>query len=62
MKRFLYRFGADERGATVIEYGLIAALIFLVIIGAVTLFANNATGMFNRASTAIAEASGGGEN
>ena len=32
----LFRFVADESGATAIEYGLIAALISVVIIGAVT--------------------------
>ncbi len=33
-----YRFMADENGATAIEYGLIAALMALVIIGALTAF------------------------
>ncbi|MDP9102388.1 MAG: Flp family type IVb pilin [Pseudomonadota bacterium] len=32
----LQRFLRDERGATAIEYGLIAALIAVVIVGAVT--------------------------
>lgn len=36
MRRFLARFLNDNSGATAIEYGLIAALIAVVIIGAVT--------------------------
>ncbi|MFN3816900.1 Flp family type IVb pilin [Brevundimonas sp.] len=60
MKRFLHRFGADTRGATAIEYGLIAALVFLVIIGAVTLFGENATGVFIGAANAISGAASGG--
>ncbi|MFS2318485.1 Flp family type IVb pilin [Maricaulis sp. D1M11] len=34
--KFINRFFKDESGATAIEYGLIAALIAVVIIGAVT--------------------------
>jgi pilus assembly protein Flp/PilA len=36
MSRFLNQFLKNESGATAIEYGLIAALIAVVIIGAVT--------------------------
>jgi pilus assembly protein Flp/PilA len=36
MSRFISRFMNDESGATAIEYGLIAALIAVAIIGAVT--------------------------
>ena len=36
MTQFVSRFLKDESGATAIEYGLIAALIAVVIIGAVT--------------------------
>lgn len=36
MSRFVSRFLKNESGATAIEYGLIAALIAVVIIGAVT--------------------------
>ncbi len=34
MKALLNRFAADQSGATAIEYGLIAGLIAVVIIGA----------------------------
>ncbi len=56
LSRFLTRFAKDESGATAIEYGLIIATIFLVILAAVTLFANNATSKFNEATQAIVEA------
>jgi pilus assembly protein Flp/PilA len=35
MTKFVTRFLKDESGATAIEYGLIAALISVVIVGAV---------------------------
>jgi pilus assembly protein Flp/PilA len=47
------RFLTDERGATAIEYGMICALIFLVIVSAVTLFSDRATAMFTYISTTI---------
>ncbi|MBA3516326.1 MAG: Flp family type IVb pilin [Rhizobiales bacterium] len=36
MKNLVARFAKDESGATAIEYGLIAALISVVIIGVLT--------------------------
>jgi pilus assembly protein Flp/PilA len=36
MSKFVTRFMKDESGATAIEYGLIAALIAVVIIGVLT--------------------------
>lgn len=36
----------NEKGATVIEYALIAALIAVVVIGAVTAIGNNASATF----------------
>ena len=36
MKNVFKRFAADQSGATAIEYGLIAGLISVVIIGALT--------------------------
>ena len=41
MIRFVTRFIQDERGATAIEYGLIVALISVVIITAVTNVGNS---------------------
>ena len=36
----------DDRGATAVEYGLMVALIAVVIIGAVVLLGDNLSGMF----------------
>ena len=44
---FLKQFCSREEGATAIEYGLIAGLIAVVIISAVTLVGGNLTGTFN---------------
>jgi pilus assembly protein Flp/PilA len=47
------QFLREESGATAIEYGLIASLIFLVIISAVKAFATNATAMFFKISSNV---------
>ena len=41
MKKLIARFIREEEGVTAIEYGLIAALIAVVIIGAVILVGEN---------------------
>lgn len=41
------RFLSDEKGATAVEYGIMVALIAVVIIVAVTLLGNNLQTMFN---------------
>ena len=43
----------SEEGVTAIEYGLIAALIAVVIIGAVTLVGTNLDATFNAIATAL---------
>jgi pilus assembly protein Flp/PilA len=48
MTKFLTRFAKDESGATAIEYGLIAALISVVIVAAVTLVGQRLDGAFDR--------------
>lgn len=53
MRRSLKRFWTDPSGATAIEYGLIAGLIFLVILAAVQALATAGTGVFNTAMSAI---------
>lgn len=53
------RFAQDESGATAIEYGLIAALISVVIIGAVTTLGGNLTTVFTNIGTALVPKSGG---
>lgn len=47
------RFIRDESGATAIEYGLIAALISVVIIGAVTAVGGNLQKTFTSVSNAL---------
>ena len=46
----------SKNGATAIEYGLIAALIGVVIISAVTALGTSIQGQFNTISTAISSA------
>ena len=46
MQNHVMRFAKDESGATAIEYGLIAALIGVVIIFAVTSVGNEVKGTF----------------
>jgi pilus assembly protein Flp/PilA len=47
MKKILIKFFKDEDGVTAIEYGLIAALIAVVIITAVTLVGDSLENTFN---------------
>ena len=47
MSKFVARFIKDESGATAIEYGLIAALIAVVVITAVTSIGTNLDKKFN---------------
>jgi pilus assembly protein Flp/PilA len=50
MKSFLARFAKDESGATAIEYGLIAALIGVAIVGGATAVGKNLDSMFTSIS------------
>jgi pilus assembly protein Flp/PilA len=47
MSKFVTRFMKDESGATAIEYGLIVALIAVVIITAVTAVGTSLSTQFN---------------
>jgi pilus assembly protein Flp/PilA len=42
-----------DRGATAVEYGLIVALIAVVIIVAVTLLGSNLSGIFNKVASSV---------
>ncbi len=53
MKSLFSRFIRDESGATAIEYGLIVALIAVVIIGAVTTLGTNLNTSLSTAGSAI---------
>jgi pilus assembly protein Flp/PilA len=51
--KYFSRFLKDESGATAIEYGLIAALISVVIIGTVTAIGTKMNAKFGAVSTAL---------
>ncbi len=53
MKKFLNKFRKGESGATAIEYGLIAALIAVVLITSVGRLGNNISLRFNSIGTSI---------
>jgi pilus assembly protein Flp/PilA len=53
MRCWLHRFFDDQFGVTAIEYGLIAALIAVVIITAVTLVGTNLSSTFQAIATAL---------
>jgi pilus assembly protein Flp/PilA len=53
MSKFVTRFLKNESGATAIEYGLIAALIAVVIIGATTAIGTNLSTKFNTVATTL---------
>ena len=47
------RFGQDERGASLVEYALLVALIAVVCIVAVTFLGRNASSTFNNVGSSI---------
>jgi pilus assembly protein Flp/PilA len=53
MSKFFLRFLKGESGATAIEYGLIVALIAVVIIGAVTAVGTSLSGTFNTIAASV---------
>lgn len=55
----IQRFINDEEGVTAIEYGLIAALIAVVIITAAALVGTRLTCMFNRVASCLVGATSG---
>ncbi len=52
-------FVRDEDGATAIEYGLIAALVSVAAIGALTAMGSSLSTMFNTVSSSLSSAAGG---
>jgi len=56
MKNMLVAFSKDESGVTAIEYGLIAALIAVVIIAAVTNVGQDLVNIFNTVATSLSNA------
>jgi pilus assembly protein Flp/PilA len=55
MNKLFARFIRDESGATAIEYGLIAALIAVVVITALTAIGSNLETKFNAVAGALAK-------
>ncbi|MCR5873483.1 Flp family type IVb pilin [Phenylobacterium sp. J426] len=53
MSKFVTRFMKDESGATAIEYGLIAALIAVVLVGALQLIGTGLNSKFEEIEGAI---------
>jgi len=53
MTALFKNFTADQRGATAIEYGLIAALIAVVVIGALTSIGSTLNTNFTSVATAL---------
>jgi pilus assembly protein Flp/PilA len=53
MTKFISKFAKDESGATAIEYGLIAALIAVVIISAVTTLGTTIRDKFTAVTTGM---------
>jgi pilus assembly protein Flp/PilA len=53
MKNLVSRFVADESGVTAIEYGLIAALIAVIIIAAVSAVGSNLKTTFNSVANSL---------
>jgi pilus assembly protein Flp/PilA len=58
MKSLVSRFLKDESGATAIEYGLIAALIAVVIIGVLTTIGGNLNARLGQVAAGLAAPGG----
>lgn len=58
MTKFVTRFLKDESGATAIEYGLIAALIAVVIISGVSILGTNLNDKFQSVADKVSAAGG----
>ena len=59
MLNFAKSLGRDDSGATAIEYGLLAALIAVVIIGAVMSLGTTLQGVFSEIDTELTDNAGG---
>ncbi|MGH6878750.1 MAG: Flp family type IVb pilin [Rhizomicrobium sp.] len=53
MKNLVSRFVTDESGVTAIEYGLIAALLAIVIIAAVSAVGTSLSGTFSTVAASL---------
>lgn len=53
MTKLIQKFGRNESGATAIEYGLIAALVAVAIIGALATMKDSLTNTFGKVANAL---------
>lgn len=53
VRRSFRTFGADQRGATAVEYGLIAALIVVAMVGGLASLGGGTTGMWTKVNLAM---------
>ena len=53
MTKLIRRFCQDETGATAIEYGLIAALVAVVLIVALTALGSDLSNLFNQVGNSL---------
>jgi pilus assembly protein Flp/PilA len=53
MSKFVMRFVKDESGATAIEYGLIAALVAVVLVTALGVMGSKLSGTFNSVTSSL---------
>ena len=58
--KLIKKLGKDNKGATAIEYGLIAALIGVACIGALTTVGTNLKAVFNKVGSNLSVASTSG--
>lgn len=56
MIQFLKKLGCDTRGATAVEYGLILALMFLAMVGAVEAFGTETIDMWTNVKQKVSDA------
>ncbi|PCI58840.1 MAG: Flp family type IVb pilin [Kordiimonadales bacterium] len=60
MFKFISKFRNDDKGATAIEYGLIAALIAIALIAALQTLGGSLSTMFSEVSTTVGAVDTGG--
>jgi pilus assembly protein Flp/PilA len=53
IRKILRMLGADQRGATAIEYGLIGALIIIAMMGGLSMLGGSTGAMWGKLKTAV---------
>ena len=61
LKNLGFSLRRDERGATMVEYGLLVALIAIALIGAILVLSGALDTLFNDAATGLENDGGGGD-